>query len=365
MARIQIQNVTKTFGRLDAVQDLDLEIEDGTFVALLGPSGCGKSTTMNMLSGLLEPTRGDIRFDGAVVNKLKPGDRNIGFVFQNYAIFTHMSAFDNIAFGLRIRKRPADEIEREVREVAQLLGIEEMLGRRTTDLSVNDLQKVAIGRSMITKPRIFLLDEPFSNLDASFRAYMRAELKKLQRELAQTMIYVTHDQVEAMSMAERIAIMDRGQLQQYGSPDEVYNRPANRFVAEFVGSTMMNFLPATLDRSGDGLVLTMPVADARPVAVRDRRVRDVADDDGSFTMGIRPEHIDLVDPGSDTASLRGAVTLLEPLGPRNIVHLSIDGHLLRVTVPPTLRPRVGEAVGLELDARRVHVFADASGQALV
>ena len=224
-------------------KDLDLEIEDGSFVALLGPSGCGKSTTMNMLSGLLEPTRGEMLFDGKVVNKLKPGDRNIGFVFQNYAIFTHMSAFDNIAFGLRVRKRPANEIDQEVREVAQLLGIEEVLDRRTIDLSVNDLQKVAIGRSMITKPGIFLLDEPFSNLDAGFRSYMRAELKKLQRELEQTMIYVTHDQVEAMSMAERIAIMDRGRLQQYGTPDEVYNQPANRFVAGFVGSTMMNFLP--------------------------------------------------------------------------------------------------------------------------
>ena len=361
MAEIQIQQVTKTFGQFDAVQDLDLDIADGTFVALLGPSGCGKSTTMNMLSGLLEPTRGEIRFDGSVVNKLKPGDRNIGFVFQNYAIFTHMSAFDNIAFGLRIRKRPADEIEQEVHQVARLLGIEEMLNRRPTDLSVNDLQKVAIGRSMITKPGIFLLDEPFSNLDAGFRSYMRAELKKLQRELSQTMIYVTHDQVEAMSMAEKIAIMDRGRLQQYGSPDEVYNQPANRFVAGFVGSTMMNFLPTMLDRAGEDLVLTMPVADARPVSVHNR---DGADDSDSFTMGIRPEHINLVDPGSDAAALRGTVTLLESLGPRNIVHLSSDGYLLRVTVPPTVRPRVGEAVGLDLDARRVHVFADASGKAL-
>jgi multiple sugar transport system ATP-binding protein len=361
VAQIQIQNVTKTFGRFDAVQELELEIEDGTFVALLGPSGCGKSTTMNMLSGLLEPTRGEIRFDGAVVNKVAPGDRNIGFVFQNYAIFTHMSAYDNIAFGLRVRKRPADEIEREVREVATLLGIEEMLDRRTTELSVNDLQKVAIGRSMITKPGIFLLDEPFSNLDASFRSYMRAELKTLQRELSQTMIYVTHDQIEAMSMAEKIAIMDRGRLQQYGTPDEVYNQPENRFVAGFVGSTMMNFIPTELDRSGDDLVLTLPVADAKPVSVHHRG----DDEDGaSYTMGIRPEHIELVDPGAETAALRGIVSLIESLGPRNIVHLASDGQLLRVTVPPTVRPRVGEAVGLELDTRRVHVFADASGKAL-
>ena len=362
MAEIQIQNVTRTFGRFTAVDDLDLVIEDGTFVALLGPSGCGKSTTMNMLSGLLEPTRGDILFNGEVVNKLKPGDRNIGFVFQNYAIFTHMSAFDNIAFGLKVRKHPAEKIQQEVHEVAQLLGIEEMLDRRTTELSVNDLQKVAIGRSMITKPGIFLLDEPFSNLDAGFRSYMRAELKKLQRELSQTMIYVTHDQVEAMSMAEKIAIMDRGQLQQYGSPDDVYNRPSNRFVAGFVGSTTMNFLPAMLDHSGDDLVITLPVADSRPVTVHPRGAEDGSD---TFTMGIRPEHIELVDPGSSAASLSATVTLLEALGPRNIVHLSSDKFLFRVAVPPTVRPRVGEAVGLELDTRRVHVFADASGMALV
>jgi multiple sugar transport system ATP-binding protein len=362
VAQIHIQNVTKTFGKFDAVQDLDLMIEDGTFVALLGPSGCGKSTTMNMLSGLLEPTKGDILFDGKVVNGLKPGDRNIGFVFQNYAIFTHMSAFDNIAFGLKIRKRPKEEIEQEVTQVAELLGIADMLDRRTTELSVNDLQKVAIGRSMITKPGIFLLDEPFSNLDAGFRSYMRAELKKLQRELDQTMIYVTHDQVEAMSMAERIAIMDKGRLQQYGTPDEVYNQPANRFVAGFVGSTMMNFLPAALDHTGDDLVLTMPVEGARPVTVHPRSAED---GDDAFTMGIRPEHIELVDPGSDAAWLRGSVTLVEALGPRNIVHLNSDRHVLRVVVPPTVRPRVGDSVGLELDPRRVHVFSDASGRALV
>jgi len=255
-------------------------------------------------------------------------------VFQNYAIFTHMSAFDNIAFGLRIRKRPADEIDREVRQVAQLLGIEEMLERRTTDLSVNDLQKVAIGRSMITKPGIFLLDEPFSNLDAGFRSYMRAELKKLQRELSQTMIYVTHDQIEAMSMAEKIAIMDRGRLQQYGTPDEVYNQPSNRFVAGFVGSTMMNFLPTTLDRSGGDLVLTIPVVDARPVAVHPR---DGDGDSDSFTLGIRPEHIELVDPGSSSASLRGTVTLIESLAAIGITATlsaialpSIEGQLQRM-----------------------------------
>ncbi len=366
MARIEIERVTRRFGKVMAVLDLDLEIEHGTFTALLGPSGCGKTTTMNMLSGLLAPTTGEIRFDGRRVNEDEPGRRNVGFVFQNYAIFTHMSAFDNIALGLRIKKLPKLEVAAEVRRVARMLGIEELLDQRAAGLSVNDMQKVAIGRSMITNPDVFLLDEPFSNLDAAFRAYMRAELKRLQRELGQTMVYVTHDQVEAMSMAERIAILNEGRLQQYGSPDEVYNRPANRFVAQFVGSTMMNFLPVEVERSGSELALRMPVADAAPMVLAESGAgRAVGGNGGGgpYTLGIRPEHIRIV---GDEASgdVRGTVTLLEPLGSRNIVHLRTGEYGFRVVVPPTTRPRIGDAVGVELDRALVHVFDDSTGLAL-
>ncbi|MCC6223124.1 MAG: ABC transporter ATP-binding protein [Thermoleophilia bacterium] len=365
MARIELEHVWKRFDRVEAVADLSLEIPDGSFVALLGPSGCGKTTTMNMLSGLLQPTSGEIRFNGQVVNNLDPGKRNVGFVFQNYAIFTHMSAFDNIAFGLRIKKQPADQIRAEVDRVASLLDITHLLDRRATDLSVNDMQKVAIGRSMITNPGIFLLDEPFSNLDAAFRAYMRAEMKKLQRELGQTMIYVTHDQVEAMAMADHIAIMDLGKLQQYGTPNEVYNSPANRFVAHFVGSTTMNFLATELGVADDALELRLPVPDARPVVLEPGTAALIERKGaGSHTLGIRPEHMRLLDPDSDRANTRGTVVLVEPLGARNIVHLRAGEAGFRVVVPPTIRPRIGDALGLELERAHVHVFDDDTGEAL-
>ena len=238
MAEIRLEHLTKRFGSLVAVDDLDLTITDGSFVALLGPSGCGKTTTMNMISGLERPTSGEIYFDDQPISRVDPGRRNVGFVFQNYAIFTHMRVYDNLAFGLRVRKpKPSsEELDREVRRVAEIVGLTAALDRNAGRLSVNDMQKVALGRSMIVNPAIFLLDEPFSNLDAAFRAYMRAELKRIQDEVGQTMVYVTHDQVEAMSMADHIAVMNLGVLQQYGTPAEIYDSPANRFVAGFVGT---------------------------------------------------------------------------------------------------------------------------------
>jgi multiple sugar transport system ATP-binding protein len=363
MARIEIEKVSKSFGAVHAVIDLDLQIPDGSFTALLGPSGCGKTTTMNMLAGLLRPSKGAIRFDGRRVNEVPPGRRNVGFVFQNYAIFTHMSAYDNIAFGLRINKVERATIDAEVHRVAGLLDIEELLPRRAGGLSVNDLQKVALGRSMITNPAIFLLDEPFSNLDAAFRAYMRAEMKKLQRDLRQTMIYVTHDQVEAMAMADRIAVMDLGRLQQYGTPDEVYNHPANRFVAHFVGSTTMNFLPADVASANGAVEVRVAVPDGRPLALP-AAGELAARNEASLTLGIRPEHLRLADAGGEAAELRGIVTLLEPLGPRNVVHLQMGEHVVRAVVPPAVRPRIGEVVGVELEHERVHLFDDQTGTAL-
>ncbi len=344
MAEIRLQNLTKRFGSLLAVNDLDLTIADASFTALLGPSGCGKTTTMNMISGLERPTGGEIYFDDRPISGVEPGQRNVGFVFQNYAIFTHMRVYDNLAFGLRVRKpRPSkEEIDSEVRRIAEIVGVHSALDRKARVLSVNDMQKVALGRSMIVKPEIFLLDEPFSNLDAAFRAYMRAELKHIQREVGQTMVYVTHDQVEAMSMADMIAVMNLGVLQQYGSPAEIYDRPANRFVAGFVGSTQMNFLPAA--RLG-----AEPPAAAR---------------NGSVTAGIRPESLRLVASDSPEAVLRGKVSLVEPLGAKDIVHLSADDHDVRVVGVPGSRPKVGENVGVAVDAERIHFFDDETGEAI-
>ncbi len=340
MAEIRIEKLTKDFGALVAVDELDLTVEDGTFMALLGPSGCGKTTTMNMISGLEKPTSGEIYFDGRPITKVDPGKRSVGFVFQNYAIFTHMTVYDNLAFGLRARKpKPSKaEIDAEVKRVAEIVGVTKQLARNANRLSVNDMQKVALGRSMIVKPSIFLLDEPFSNLDAAFRAYMRAELKHIQRELGQTMMYVTHDQVEAMGMADRIAVMDRGVLQQYGTPDDLYNRPANTFVAGFVGSTRINFL--------DGpTVVGLPGVP------------------GAAQLAIRPEYARLVAPEAPEARLFGKVSLVEPLGAKDIVHISLDVQSFRVVGVPGLRPRIGESVGLALPDQHVLSFG-ADGKAM-
>jgi multiple sugar transport system ATP-binding protein len=334
MAQIRLERLTKVFpGGVRAVDDLQLTVPHGSFTALLGPSGCGKTTTMNMIAGLESPSSGEIWFDERAVSRVPPGRRSVGFVFQNYALFTHMTVYDNLAFGLRVRKqRPAkEELDAEVRRTAEIVGLATALGRKAAHLSVNDMQKVALGRSMIVRPAIFLLDEPFSNLDAAFRAYMRAELKRIQHEIGQTMIYVTHDQVEAMSMADRIAVLNLGVLQQYGTPTEIYDRPANRFVAGFVGSTQMNFLPAAaLGENG--------------------RVR---------TVGIRPERLRLVDAAGADASLLGRVLLVESLGAKDVVHLQVDEEDVRVVAAPGARPRVGERVGVAIDRAAIHRFDEA------
>jgi multiple sugar transport system ATP-binding protein len=362
MSSITLQNLSKHFGTLRAVDNLDLEVPHGSFTALLGPSGCGKTTTMNMISGLETPTIGEVFFDERPMSTVAIGDRNVGFVFQNYAIFTHMSVYENLAFGLKSqpRRTRADkaEIDRRVKAVAETVGLSAALDRPAARLSVNDLQKVALGRSMIMEPTIFLLDEPFSNLDSAFRAYMRAELKRIQHEVGQTMVYVTHDQVEAMGMADRIAVMDLGRLQQYGSPEDLYERPANTFVARFIGSVLNNFLPA---RYADG---ALHVGDGS-VAVGDRRdVFERHDSAAGLTATIRPERVRVVDPGSDEATIRAQVTLVEPLGPKDIVHLEHQGTDVRVVVPPDRRPAIGSALGLHFDPAQVHVFDDATGLAV-
>jgi multiple sugar transport system ATP-binding protein len=344
MAEIRLSHLTKQFpGGLVAVDDLELVIPDGSFVALLGPSGCGKTTTMNMISGLEKPTSGEIYFDEQAVTRLPPGARTVGFVFQNYAIFTHMTVAQNLSFGLRVRKPrpPKTEIDRQVERIAGVLGLGGRLESNAARLSVNDMQKVALGRSMIVEPAIFLLDEPFSNLDAAFRAYMRAELKRIQHEIGQTMVYVTHDQIEAMSMADHIAVMDVGRLQQYGTPDELYNTPANRFVAGFVGSTQMNFLPAQIVRGerngGNGR---------------------------SLTLGVRPENVVLEATGAPGTKLSGKVNLIEPLGAKDVIHLDVAGNDFRVVGTPGRRPHVGDNVGLVFEDDQTLLFDDETGLAV-
>ena len=368
MARIKLDNLTKHFGEVRAVDNLNLVAEHGSFVALLGPSGCGKSTTMNMISGLEKPTRGEIYFDEYPISQVDPGKRNVGFVFQNYAIFTHMTVYENLAFGLRVRKpRPtSDEIDLEVKRVAETVGLAQALENRAARLSVNDLQKVALGRSMIVRPAIFLLDEPFSNLDAAFRAYMRAELKRIQHEIGQTMVYVTHDQVEAMGMADKIAVMNLGELQQFGTPDELYNHPENRFVANFIGSVLNNFLSCVYAPSDGSASVRVVGSEAAPIDVSDRQraVEARVQSGGTLTASIRPELVRLVAPDSPEAHVRARITLVEPLGAKDIIHMTYDSSSVRAVGAPGNRPTVGDNVGLAFDAASVNLFDDETGLVL-
>ncbi len=324
MSSIQIQNVTKKFGNFTAVENLSLEIEEGEFVALLGPSGCGKTTTMNMIAGLEAPTEGAILFDGKDKSGLRIQDRNIGFVFQNYAIFTHLTVYRNLSYGLEVKKVAKPEIERRVRAMADRMSISHRLDQPASSLSVNEMQKLAIGRSAIVEPSIFLLDEPLSNLDAGFRAYMRAELKVLQHEFGQTMIYVTHDQIEAMSLADKIAIIDQGKLMQYGAPLEIYNNPMNRFVANFVGSPRMNLIDGELRDESGQLKLMLHGGAEIPLAgqVKSDFTSDNNAHSGSF--GIRPQDIYFGSRrGDDDIEMHGVVEVLERVGPKRLAYLQV------------------------------------------
>lgn len=324
MSSIQINNVTKKFGDFTAVQGLSLDIEEGEFVALLGPSGCGKTTTMNMVAGLEEVTDGAILFDGRDLSSARIQDRNIGFVFQNYAIFTHLSVYKNLSYGLEVKKVSRTEIERRVLAMASRMNISHRLDQPAASLSVNEMQKLAIGRSAIVEPRIFLLDEPLSNLDAGFRAYMRAELKVLQHDFGQTMIYVTHDQIEAMSLADKIAIIDQGKLMQYGTPLEIYNNPSNRFVANFVGSPRMNLFDGELrEESG---VFKLIIHGGAEIPLSGRVKSDFSSDSSihSGSFGIRPQDIYFGNRQSpNDIQMHGTVEVLERIGPKRLAYLQV------------------------------------------
>jgi multiple sugar transport system ATP-binding protein len=365
MASIRLEKLRKEFGDVVAVEGLDLEIADGEFAALLGPSGCGKTTTMNMIAGLESPTSGSVYFDGRPMNQVPPGKRGVGFVFQNYAIFTHMSVYENLGFGLKVRGCPEVELRREVNKVAELLQITDMLDKNAGRLSVNDMQKVALGRSMITKPRIFLLDEPFSNLDAAFRGYMRGELKRIQREVKQTMIYVTHDQIEAMSMADRIAVMSCGELYQWGTPDEVYNQPVNTFVARFIGSPNMNFLPCTYQvENGQGF-LAHKGGDGRvPLDNKRCRLLEGRTNGSGLILGIRPEHMHVYPQPTPDALWQGTVYAMEPLGPKTIAHVQVGDDIMQVIAAPDYRPHVGEPQWIAFDLEYMHIFDGSSREVI-
>ncbi len=358
MAKIKLEKLVKRFGKQVAVNELSLEIEDKEFVAILGPSGCGKTTTMNMISGLLTPDSGTIRFDGRVMNNVPPGKRGVGFMFQNYAVFTFLNVYDNIAFGLRIRKMASEEIEREVREVARLLQIRHLLSMPASNLSINDMQKVALARSMITKPRIILLDEPLSNLDAALRNIMRAELKKIQQELGQTTIYVTHDQVEAMSLADRIAVMNFAVLQQFDTPHNIYNRPRNLFVANFIGSPTINFFDGVY--KGGTFELESFQKGKFSLSQTYKSQIDNLLRQEKVVVGIRPEHLKVGEPGEKNASsLKAKIVSYEPLGSKTIVYMHPDGDpgkIVKSSMESDFKPKIGELKNLVFEEKELYLF---------
>jgi len=356
MANIFLDNLVKRFGKQTAVKNLTLEVKDKEFVAILGPSGCGKTTTMNMISGLLKPDSGRVYFDGRDVTDVPPGKRGVGFVFQNYAVFTHMSVYDNIAFGLRIKKFPTEEIEREVRGVAELLKITHLLGVSASKLSINDMQKVALARSMVTKPKIFLLDEPLSNLDAALRNIMRAELKKIQQELGQTTIYVTHDQIEAMSLADRIAVMNFAVLQQYATPHEVYNKPVNLFVARFIGSPTINFFDALYE---SGRINMIDFKEGKiELSERYRNQLNSLLKNNELVVGLRPEHLK-VSGKKKNYNLKGQVVSYEPLGSKTIIYMHPDnnqGLIIKSAMESDFKPEIGDKLYLDFKESDLYVF---------
>jgi ABC-type sugar transport system ATPase subunit len=351
VARVEYADVWKQFASqgAPAVRALTLDIADGELLVLLGPSGCGKTTALRMLAGLEEPDSGDIRIAGNSVVGLEPKDRDVALVFQSYALYPHLSARENIRYPLKLRKMSRAEQDKRVERVAEMLGITHLLPRRPNQLSGGEQQRVALARAIVREPRVFLMDEPLSNLDAKLRVHTRTELKTLQRELATTMVFVTHDQAEAMSLATRIAILSAGELQQIGTPDDVYDHPANLFVAEFIGSPPMNLLEVT--RDGDAYV----AADGWRIPAATTRERP----SGEVTVGLRPEGIAIGNDGHPAE-----VVAVEPLGSEVIVDVRAGGKTVRVRAAPGVRPQPASTVRLVVTPGAVRLFDRSSGSAL-
>jgi multiple sugar transport system ATP-binding protein len=350
--------VRKSYGAQTVIEHLDLEVRDREFMVLVGPSGCGKSTALRMIAGLEEITGGEIEVGGRVVNEVPPKDRDIAMVFQSYALYPHMSVRQNLEFGLRIKKTPRPEMERRVAEAARILGLEGLLERKPRELSGGQRQRVAVGRAIVRQPAVFLFDEPLSNLDAKLRVQMRAEISKLQRTLATTTVYVTHDQVEAMTMGDRIAVMKSGELQQCGPPLEVYERPANLFVASFIGTPPMTLIPAVLAGGGEGGGAEVR-APAFAIPVPESFRAAAAGNEGKrVVLGLRPETVREADAErrGPTTQVEGTVEFVEPLGHEVVVHARIGEDLLIAKVDPHRAPRLGEAISLRIETERAHLF---------
>jgi multiple sugar transport system ATP-binding protein len=368
MARVLMKNLTKSFKNVLAVNDVNLEIRDKEFLVLVGPSGCGKTTALRMVAGLEEITSGEILIGDRVVNDISPKDRNIAMVFQNYALYPHMTVFDNMAFGLKLRKLPKQEIKQRVGEASKFLGLSALLERKPKQLSGGQRQRVALGRAIVREPKVFLMDEPLSNLDAKLRVQTRAELIKLHRRLGITTIYVTHDQVEALTMGDRIAVMKDGLLQQVDTPLNVYNKPANMFVAGFIGTPSMNFIDATLLKQ-DGRY----VVDTGAFKVVIPEKKNVAGFDAyvgkPVVFGIRPEDIfdrslnSIVKP-TDENTIKTMVDVIEPMGSVVTMTLTAGQHIITATIDAETQHKEEEEMSIILDMDKTHLFDKESEKAI-
>ncbi len=364
MSQVSIRKVVKSYdGEVQAVKGIDLEIEDHEFVVLVGPSGCGKSTTLRMVAGLEEITDGEIWIGGDIVNDVPPRDRDIAMVFQNYALYPHMSVFDNMAFGLKLRKVPKPEIKQRVDEAARILDIGELLDRKPKALSGGQRQRVAMGRAIVRHPKVFLFDEPLSNLDAKLRVQMRTEIKKVHQAVTTTTIYVTHDQVEAMTLADRVVVMNGGVIEQVGPPQELYHNPRTRFVAGFIGSPAMNFLPCRVQNGAGGLMVRVNDAMVLPVPPA-RKERYASFKDREMVLGLRPEHLfeyhDDAKPG--IARVEAPADVVEPMGMETLVHFFVNGTPVCARVDPATHAVPGETLPLSADLNHMHLIEPETGR---
>jgi len=358
MAAVEFRKLIKRYGSTEVVHAIDLTIQDGEFIVLVGPSGCGKSTTLRMLAGLEDISDGEILIDARAVNEVEPRDRDVAMVFQDYALYPHMSVYENMAFSLQYRKVPRNQIDARVRDAAEILGLTSYLQRWPKQLSGGQRQRVAMGRAIVRKPQVFLFDEPLSNLDAQLRGTMRLEMKKLHQRLRVTTVFVTHDQIEAMTLADRVVVMNSGHIEQIGTPDEVYHAPASLFVASFIGAPTMNLIPAKrcgpkeLRLAENGQVITLP-----------KEMVQVAND---LVFGVRPEDVDVAQglPPPGQVDLPGVVDVVEPLGADTLVFATMAGHPVVARVRPDIRPAPGAHVDLRFNLGRAHLFDAATGKAL-
>ncbi len=358
MANISLQNIYKTYpGNVTAVHDFNLEIEDKEFIILVGPSGCGKSTTLRMIAGLEDISQGSLYIGDRLVNNVPPKDRDIAMVFQNYALYPHMSVYKNMAFGLELRKMPKEEIRQKVEEAAKILDIEELLDRKPKQLSGGQRQRVALGRAMVRNPKVFLLDEPLSNLDAKLRAAMRTEIAKLHKRLGTTFVYVTHDQVEAMTMGDRIIVMKGGFINQVGTPQDLYERPCNMFVAGFIGSPQMNFFDVTIAEANQNIVATLGDYKLSIPKSKNAKGELTSYVNKTIAMGIRPENISIHAP-SDASSIAvdATVEIAELMGSETFLHLSLAGNNFVAKIPAHLNYDIGDKVKIFFDLEKSHFF---------